>query len=156
MNSFFERRYVIGGIFIAIILILIAKLFYIQLIDSYYRDYANRNVLRPIKQYPARGPILDRNNKVLVQNEAYYDIEVIPKQVKPFDTLEFCKLLGIDKPEFDRRWAKAVKYSTVLPSAFEKQLSEAGIPMIQVRVPTSGEGAFIKCLRIKEQRKRVE
>ena len=71
MNSFFVRRYVIAGIFISIILLLAAKLFYIQIIDDQYSLTATKNVLRPIKQYPARGPILDRNGKVLVQNEVF-------------------------------------------------------------------------------------
>lgn len=134
MNSFFVRRYVIAGIFITIILLLAAKLFYIQIIDDQYSLSATKNVLRPIKQYPARGPILDRNGKVLVQNEVFYDIMVIPKQVKPFDTLEFCKLLNIDKTEFDKRFEKAVKYSPYLSSPFEKQLSVQAFAPIQERL----------------------
>jgi penicillin-binding protein 2 len=62
MNSFFVRRYVIAGIFITIILILLAKLFYIQIIDDRtalrYQKRTSPNI-----KYPARGPILDRNKK---------------------------------------------------------------------------------------------
>jgi penicillin-binding protein 2 len=134
MNSFFVRRYVIAGIFITIIFILAAKLFYIQLMDDHYRIYATKNVLRAIKQYPARGPIYDRNNKVLVQNEAFYDVMVIPRQVKPFDTLEFCKLLNISKAEFDLRFEKAIKYSPSLSSIFEKQLTAATFASLQERL----------------------
>lgn len=134
MNQFFERRYVIGGIFITIILILLARLFYIQIIDDRYALYANKNVIRPIIQYPARGPILDRNGKVLVSNDLVYDITVIPKEVKPFDTLEFCKLIGIDKAEFDKRFAKAIKYSPNLSSPFEKQLSPQLTASLQERL----------------------
>jgi len=134
MNSFFVRRYVIAGIFISIIVILAAKLFYIQVIDKEYSIYATKNVLRSIKIYPARGPIYDRNNNVLVQNEAFYDINVTPKEVKPFDTLEFCKLLGIDKPEFDKRFEKAIKYSPNLSSPFEKQLTAQTYASISERL----------------------
>ena len=134
MNSFFVRRYVIAGIFVTILLLLAGKLAYIQLVDDQYSLSASKNVLRPIKQYPARGPILDRNRRVLVQNEVFYDISVIPKQVKPFDTLEFCKLLNIDKTEFDTRWEKAIKYSPNLPSIFEKQLSAEAFASIQERL----------------------
>ena len=134
MNTFFVRRYVIAGIFITIILILLAKLFYIQVIDKQYSIYATKNVLRQIKIYPARGPILDRNNKVLVQNEVFYDLMVTPKQMKPFDTLEFCKLLNISKAEFDLRLAKAIKYSTTAASAFEKQLSAQTYASFQERL----------------------
>jgi len=134
MNSFFARRYIIAGIFISIIVILAAKLFYIQVIDKEYSIYATKNVLRQFKIYPARGPILDRNNKVLVQNDVFYDIMVTPKLVKPFDTLEFCKLLNIDKAEFDRRFQKAVKYSPNLASPFEKLLTASAYASLQERL----------------------
>ncbi len=134
MNSFFERRYVIAGIFITIIIILLARLFYIQIIDDRYAIYASNNVRRLIIHNPARGPILDRNGKVLVQNVPFYDIMVTPKQVKPFDTVEFCKLLGIDRAAFDKQWVKAVKYSPYLPSVFEKQLSVTTYASLQERL----------------------
>jgi penicillin-binding protein 2 len=134
MNSFFVRRYVIAGIFISIIVILAAKLFYIQIIDNEYSIYAAKNVLRQIKIYPARGPILDRHGRVLVQNEVFYDIEVTPKLVKPFDTVEFCKLLNIDKAEFDKRFQKAIHYSRNLSSVFEKQLSAQAYASIEERL----------------------
>jgi len=134
MNSFFERRYIIAGIFITIIIILLARLFYIQIIDNKYAINASNEVRRPVIMFPARGPILDRNGKILVQNQAFYDIMVVPKQVKPFDTLEFCNLLGIDKPEFYKRWTKAIKYSTTLPSPFEKQLSAQTFATLQERL----------------------
>jgi len=134
MNSFFERRYVISGIFITIIIILLARLFYIQIIDDRYTIYANNNVRRQKIINPARGPILDRNGRVLVQNNPFYDIMVTPRQVKPFDTVEFCKLFGIDRAEFNRRMAKAIKYSPNLASVFEKQISPEAYASLQERL----------------------
>jgi len=134
MNSFFERRYVIAGIFITIFLVLLARLFYIQIIDPHYAIYANKNVRYTTIVYPARGPILDRNDKVLVQNVPFYDIMVTPKLVKPFDTVEFCKLLGIDRVEFNKRWIKAIKHSPSLPYVFEKQLSAQTYASLQERL----------------------
>jgi penicillin-binding protein 2 len=134
MNQFFERRYVIGGIFIALILILLGRLFYIQIIDDRYALYANKNVIRQIIKYPARGPILDRNGEVLVTNALVYDVSVIPKEIKAFDTLEFCKLLGIDTIEFNKRLAKARKYSPNLQSPFDKQISPQLYASLQERL----------------------
>ncbi len=134
MNSFFERRYIIAGIFITIFIILLARLFYIQIIDDRYELYASKNVLRHNIIFPERGSILDRNGKTLVQNVPFYDIMVTPNQVKPFDTVEFCHLLGIDKPEFYRRWAKAMKYSPSLPSGFEKQIPAQTFASIRERL----------------------
>jgi penicillin-binding protein 2 len=122
MNKFFERRYVITSIFLVIIITLLGRLYYIQIVDDRYTLYANSNVRRTQIQYPSRGPILDRNGKILVQNVPIYDITVNPKEVKPFDTLEFCKLIGIDKEGFDKRMIKAIKYSPNKESIFEKQL----------------------------------
>ncbi|MFI5140436.1 MAG: penicillin-binding protein 2 [Sphingobacteriales bacterium] len=124
----------IAGIFITILIILLARLFYIQIVDNRYAIYANNNVRRQIITNAARGPILDRNGKILVQNVPFYDIMVIPKQVKPFDTVEFCKLLGIGKPAFDKQWIKAVKYSPYLSSVFEKQLSLTTYASLQERL----------------------
>lgn len=123
MSSFFERRYVIQGIFITVALILLIRLCYIQLIDDQYKLSADNNVLRKFIMYPARGPIMDRNGKILVQNEPVYDIMVIPKQVVAFDTLEFCKLVGIDMDGFHKRFEKAQNHSRYRASIFEKQLS---------------------------------
>ncbi len=134
MNSFFERRYIIAGIFITIFIILLARLFYIQIIDDRYELYASKNVLRHNIIFPERGSILDRNGKTLVQNVPFYDIMVTPNQVKPFDTVEFCHLLGIDKPEFYKRWAKAMKYSPSLPSGFEKQIPAQTFASIRERL----------------------
>ncbi|RKD13757.1 penicillin-binding protein 2 [Pelobium manganitolerans] len=123
MNSFFKRRYVIQGIFILIGLILLGRLFYIQVIDDSYKLSADNNVLRKLIIYPARGIILDRTGETLVQNEPVYDIMVIPGQVKEMDTLEFCRLIKISKNDFDRAFKKAKNYSLYKASLFQKQIS---------------------------------
>src|SRR6476620_2299687 len=111
MNSFFARKFVVQGIFIAIAIILLMRLFYIQVVSDEYMLSAENNVIRRLPVYPARGVILDRKERILVQNEPVYDLMVIPREVKPFDTLEFCKLIGIDKVRFDRQFKKARNYS---------------------------------------------
>jgi len=136
MNKFFGRRYIISTIFIVLILVLLARLFYIQIIDDRYLIYAEGNARRTFYLNPARGPILDRNGKILVQNQAFYDIIVTPNLVKPpFDTAAFCKLLGIDTAEFNRRMAKAVKYSRTQQTVFDKQLSKEAFAPIEERLP---------------------
>ena len=53
--------------------------------------------------YPERGYIYDRNGKLLVANQLSYDVMVVPNEVKPLDTLEFCRLLKITKEDFETR-----------------------------------------------------
>ncbi|MGY3213444.1 penicillin-binding protein 2 [Mucilaginibacter sp. HD30] len=134
MNTFFQRRYVIAGVFISLIIVLLVRLFYMQVIDDRYLRYANANVIRQFVQYPARGPIFDRNNHILVQNKLVYDVSVIPRQVKPFDTVEFCKLLEITREDFDKRFNKAIGYSRALASKFDKQISPELYASLQERM----------------------
>ena len=123
MNSFFKRRYIIQVIFILVGLILLGRLFYIQVIDDSYKLSADNNVLRKLLIYPARGVVLDRTGKVLVQNEPVYDLMVIPGQVKEMDTLEFCRLVKIEKKDFEKAFKKAKNYSLYRASLFQKQIS---------------------------------
>ena len=90
------RRLIIIGIFLTVGLIFVFRLFYVQILVDKYILSANNNVLRYITQYPARGLIYDRNGKLLVYNEAAYDLMVIPRQARNVDTMELCRLIGID------------------------------------------------------------
>src|SRR5690606_31460772 len=123
MNSFFTRKYVVQGIFIAIAFTILARLFYIQVIDNSYLLSSNNNVLRKLVIYPARGVILDRNGEVLVQNEPVYDMMVIPNEVKDLDTALFLQLVDIDKEGFEKRMEAAKRHSRFRASIFEKQIS---------------------------------
>lgn len=119
-----DRKIVIVTSFIVIGMIYLIRLFYIQIIDRSYTLSANNNVLRYVTQFPARGLIYDRNGKLIVFNEAVYDLMVVPKQVKDLDTAELCRLLDIDTEGFMDRMKKAKDYSPHLASAFEKQISK--------------------------------
>ena len=134
MNPYFARKFVIQGIFIATALILLVRLFYLQIVNDKYLLSANNNVLRKILIYPARGVILDRKDRILVQNEPVYDVMVIPKEVKPFDTLAFCRLLEISKERFDKQFKKAVNQSIYKASVLEKQLSAKVYAAFQERL----------------------
>lgn len=128
------HRYVVLGIFTAVILIYLVRLFYIQVIDDKYKLSANNNVLRTIIEYPARGLVYDRNGKLLVYNEAVYDLMVIPRQVNDPDTVEFCHIIGISIEDFNKKFAQAKKYSKVKPSIFEKQLSAETYAVLQEKL----------------------
>lgn len=119
-----DRKIVIISIFLIVGGIYLLRLLYIQVIDRSYTLSANNNVLRYVTQYPARGLIYDRNGKLLVYNEAVYDLMVIPRQVKDLDTAELCRILEITPEGFAERMKKARDYSPMLASAFEKQITK--------------------------------
>lgn len=130
-NSFFERKYVILGVFIGLAILILVRLFYIQVLDDSYRLSADNNVLRKINIYPARGVILDRNGKILVQNEPVYDIMVTPREVKDLDTALLCQLLNIDLKGFETRMQKAKAHSSYRSSTFEKMVSTETYAQLQ-------------------------
>ena len=88
------------GLFTAAV-ILIAKLFSIQIIDDKYKLSAENNTMVYATIYPTRGIIHDRNGNILVGNKVAYDLMVTPKEVEEFDTLALCRVLDIT-PEFVR------------------------------------------------------
>jgi len=134
VRDYSQRKYVIIGLFILIAIIFLIRLFYLQVIENRFKLSAENIVLRQVRQYPPRGRIYDRNNQLMVYNEAAYDLMVIPRQVKNIDTLEFCKLLGIDRESFEKRMGKAKNYSYYKPSVFLKQISKTDFGVIQERL----------------------
>ncbi len=114
--------------------IYVVRLLFLQALDDSYTAKANQNVLRFITQYPARGLVYDRNGKLLVYNEAVYDLVVVPRQVKGIDTLLFCQLVGITRSDFEKRMEKARNYSTYAPSIFEKQISKEDFGPLQEKL----------------------
>jgi len=125
MNLFSDRKYVISAIFVTLAVIFILRLFWIQVVDDKYKLAANDNALRHKIEYPERGVIYDRNGKILVYNEAAYDLMVIPKRVKQIDTLDLCRLLDITKQEFVTKLKKLKgnQFSKFRPEVFESELS---------------------------------
>jgi penicillin-binding protein 2 len=134
MNNYSNRIYVIGGIFILVVLIFIIRLFNLQISDDSYKLSAENNSQRQETQYPARGLIYDRNGKLLVYNQAAYDLMIIPRQVKVFDTTDFCAILGMEKLDLIKKIAKAKRYSRRKPSIFLKQLSSERYAVLQEKL----------------------
>lgn len=121
MNQYSERKYVIGILILIITLLLIFRLFFLQIVSPSYKLSAENNSRREEIQYPSRGLIFDRNNKLMVANQVAYDIMINPGQMKGFDSLSFCAILGISMPELREGIKKAFSYSKLAPSVFIKQ-----------------------------------
>ncbi len=119
-----KRKFIFGGIILLVALIFIIRLFYLQVVDDRYQAYAYSNTMRKKTIYPARGLIYDRNNRLMVFNESAYDLMVIPKQVKDFDTVLFSNILGLDKSDIKKRLKKAKRYSYYKESVFFSQISK--------------------------------
>jgi len=123
-DAYKKRKIVVISMILLASFVLLVRLFIIQVATSTYRVSAENNVLRYVTQYPARGLIYDRNGRMMVYNQAAYDLMVIPAQTsKDIDTAKFCELLGISPEYFRERMKAAISYSNRAPSEFLKQIS---------------------------------
>ena len=74
-----NRKYIIEMFMALVALIMVIKLFYVQVVSDTYKTSADSNSQRKEVIYPSRGLIYDRNGKLLVSNQAVYDIMIIPR-----------------------------------------------------------------------------
>lgn len=132
-----KRKFVIGGIIVAIVIIYVIKLFELQVSDSKYKDYADSNAFLRKTIYPSRGLMYDRKGKLVVFNQPAYDLVFIPKDVQPFDTIDFCNTLQITREEFDVRMRDVRKnpsYSKYTQQNFITHLSSQDYGRLQEKL----------------------
>lgn len=123
MDTFSKRKFIVAGIMLAIGAIFILRLFSIQITNKTYKQFATRNVLRNITIFPARGYIYDRKEKLMVYNKAAYDLMIIPREVKTFDSTELCRIVQLDRQDLRDAIKKAKQYSYYKPSIIAGQIS---------------------------------
>ncbi|MBQ7149610.1 MAG: penicillin-binding protein 2 [Prevotella sp.] len=136
-----NRRFVIGGVAIAIVLIYIVRLFTLQLLSDDYKKNADSNAFLKKIEFPSRGVITDRNGKLMVYNQPAYDIMVVMNEAKDhIDTLELCESLGITKEFFINRMEevkdrnKNPGYSRFTQQLFMSQLSDKEFSVFQEKI----------------------
>ena len=84
------RQYIIQLIFIGVASVILLRLFFLQNFESKYKVMANDIAIYKKVVYPPRGIILDRKGKVMLANTTIYDLMVTPRNIKNFDTAQFC------------------------------------------------------------------
>lgn len=131
------RRRVITGIIILVVVAFVAQLLHIQIFSDKYKKNADSNAFLKKTIYPARGLLYDRNGKLLVYNQPAYDVMVVKKEVQPFDTMEFCNAIRIDKYTFLRlvqKMKNGVGYSPYTPQMLIAQLSIEDFAVLQEKL----------------------
>lgn len=112
-------------------IVLLIKLFSIQVLDDSFLKKAERNAIQRVVDHPYRGLIYDRNGKLLVYNNPIFDLMLVPKEFELQDTTKFCELFGIEKEALIEGYNAAKKYSWVKPSPLIKQISTTDFAKIQ-------------------------
>ena len=136
-----NRRYVIGGVAVAIVMVYVIRLFTLQLLSDDYKKNADSNAFLKKIEYPSRGVITDRHGKLLVYNQPAYDIMVVMNEESGrLDTADFCKSLGITKEFFIKRmndikdYSKNPGYSRYTQQLFMSQLSNEEFSIFQEKI----------------------
>ena len=101
------RKLLLFSIIVLVGITFIARLFYLQVYTGKAYNIYEDNAIRKVFYYPKRGYVYDRNRELLVANQPSYDVMIIPREVEPLDTLEFCSLLKISKDDFKKKFSRA-------------------------------------------------
>ncbi|MGH8402696.1 MAG: penicillin-binding protein 2, partial [Gammaproteobacteria bacterium] len=114
-HQFSLRVIVVGSIGLILMLAVVARLFYLQILShQHYVTLAEGNRLRTEPVMPPRGLIYDRNGVLLAENRPSYELDITPEQVpdlkatlaalgkivaiRPQDLKQFDDLLKTKKP----------------------------------------------------------
>jgi len=138
--GYHNRKYILGGVVLLIVITFIARLAYLQLVCNEYKAFADSNAFLNNVIFPARGAIYDRNGDLLVYNQPAYDIMVVMREVEDLDTLDFCETLGMSKDEFVVRMdnikdrTKNPGYTPYMQQIFLSQLPSKDFSVFQEKL----------------------
>ncbi|MBK6362346.1 MAG: penicillin-binding protein 2 [Saprospiraceae bacterium] len=130
-----ERQKIIYIIVVICALLLILRSAQLQLFTKKYKEQAAKTTLFKNVIYPSRGLLYDRNGKPLVLNYPIYEIQAIKNKIQAgMDTVEFCKLLNIDKTTFiknlQKDWTNP-KFHKAIPFVFLNKISPEQFAVFQ-------------------------
>ena len=136
MQDIFPQRIkMIQGVIIFFSFLFLINLFYIQLIDNKYKIKAKDNAIKELIEYPSRGLIYDRNNKLIVHNTNQFEIMVTNAEVDAnLDTNQLCKDLAITQDYFLQSMKKARKASRYRPYVFLKYVDDSNYQRFQEHI----------------------
>lgn len=118
MDPYQNRRWVIILSIIAVAIVMIVRLLYLQVLDDKWANRSEEITHSEKSLKPSRGLIYDRNGVLLVEASQVYDIYVTPNEIGETDTLELCEIFDLTKEEFDKKLDKASAYASYKPSVF--------------------------------------
>lgn len=128
------RKEILQIIFILTGLVFLVKLFSIQVLDNKYAELADSNAIMREVEYPFRGLIYDRNNKLIVYNTPEFDINVIRNDIKDFDSAKFCEVFQMSREELRKKFREMrerQEYSPYKPTLFIDRLSNLEFAKVQ-------------------------
>ena len=114
--------------------ILAIQLFNLQVLNKKNTDVSSKASVQKIYNFPERGYLYDRNNKLIVSNQPYYDLLIVPNDVNINDSVNIASDLNISVSDFNIKFNKARKFSTLKASIFISSLSKEEYAKIQEKM----------------------
>ena len=140
-----SRSRIIRLIFLLAFVVIIAQLFYLQVVSGKFSRMADDNAILRKTIYPPRGLVLSRNKQTILNNTLTFDLMVTPSLAKGIDTAFFCRLMEIDTAEYRKRIVNAiVKNKSFRPSVFEASLPPQKYARIQENIWRFQNGFYIQ------------
>ena len=114
--------------------ILTIQLFNLQVLNKKNSDVSSKASVQKIYNFPERGYLYDRNNKLIVSNQPYYDLLIVPNDVNINDSIKIANDLGISVNDFNAKYEKARKFSPLKASIFISSLTKEEYAKIQEKM----------------------
>ena len=140
-----SRKNVVRLIFVSMFVIILIRLFTLQVFSSKYKMMADdQGIFRKVV-YPDRGIIYDQKNRPILRNTIIYDLMVTPGKIRGTDTTTLCNILGIDTAEFRKRIITAIiKNKSYRPSIFEALLSDEKMAKLNENMYKFAPGYYLQ------------
>ncbi len=118
--------------FMLIFLLIIARFFYIQILQhQYYETQANSNSIKLLPITPSRGMIFDRNGVILAENYLSYNLEINPKKITDLEGLvnQLNNVVFISSDDITKykRILKDKEFSETIPIKSDLTIEEVAI-----------------------------
>jgi penicillin-binding protein 2 len=107
-DQFSNRQNIIRVLILAIAVILVLRIAKLQIFDDYGLQANGQSITRQVI-FPARGALVDRKGKMILNNSIYYNLLITPKLIdKNMDTALLCKILEITDSTFKETYRRAL------------------------------------------------
>lgn len=148
MDRGYIRYRILRIIVCSVGIVILVKLFSMQILSDEYDERATSNIVRTEIEYPMRGEVLDRRGEYLVKSRVCYDVMVIYRELpkEGFDTMRLASILEITPERLKRqlKQAKSSPRAQILVTGYLSQenkllLDEGGFKGFHTRFRTARE-----------------
>ena len=129
-----KRVYLVMGCFAFIILLLIGRLWFLQVLKgSEFSVASERNRFREVMTPAPRGLVFDRNGQIMLANRPFFDLVIIPQYLQNREnTLKvMAELFQIPLVQIEKRLKEAARLPKFVPVRIKRNLSIHEVALVE-------------------------